>query len=107
MRLLEVPSSGADEQDGDVVVELVLLARLGVLERDLAPDGVAQVDLAVEQVEPRRRGRVLKVGHVRLGARVEGATASAGGIEDVDALDHHLAVDGAGDLDAAVAEAWS
>ena len=87
--LFEVPAAGADEEDGGRVVEFVTLFGGRVFEGDGAADGVAQVELAVEQVVPGGRGGVLEVGHEDLGAGVEG-------------VDDHLAVDGAGDLDAAV-----
>ena len=63
----------------------------GCLERDRAAHGVGQVALAVDDVLPGRRERVLEVGHEDLRARVE-------------RVDHHLAVDGPGDLDPAVEE---
>ena len=50
-----------------------------------------QVDLPFEQVVPRGCGRVFEIRHEDLRAAVEG-------------VDDHLAVDGAGDLDAAVEE---
>ena len=86
-----MPAARADEEDGGVVDELVTLFGGGVVEGDGAADGVAQVELAVEQVVPGGRGGVLEVGHEDLGAGVE-------------RVDDHLAVDGAGDLDAAVLE---
>ena len=60
--------------------------------RDVArscADRVAQVRLAVDEVRPGRRVRVLEVRHEDVRARVE-------------RVDDHLAVDRAGDLDAAV-----
>ena len=50
---------------------------------------VAEVDLALDQLVPGRRGRVLEIGHEHLGAAIE-------------RVDHHLGVGRAGDLDAAV-----
>jgi hypothetical protein len=81
---------GRTQQHGDLVGEVVLLA-VGTRELDRAAHRVLEVDLADHHVRPRRRRRVLAVGHEDLGARVEG-------------VDHHLAVDRAGDLDAAVGE---
>jgi hypothetical protein len=63
--------------------------RFGIFEGDGSADGVAEVDLAFDEVVPGGRGGVLEVGHEDLGAGVE-------------RVDDHLAVDGAGDLDAAV-----
>ena len=52
---------------------------------------VPQIDLALDHVGPGRRVGVLEVGHEDLGAGIE-------------RVDDHLAVDRAGDLDAAVQE---
>ena len=87
--LFQMPAAGADKEHGDFVVELVLLLRDGVGIGDGAADGVAQIDLAVEQVVPGGSARVLKVGHEDLGAGVE-------------RVDDHLAIDGPGNLNAAV-----
>ena len=48
-----------------------------------------KVALPFGEVAPRRGGGILKVGHVHVGAGIE-------------AVDDHLAIDGAGDLDAAI-----
>jgi hypothetical protein len=85
--LVEVPAARADLQGGDLVVELVFLAGL-VLEAELAADGLVEVDLALDLVVPLRAVGVLEVGHVGIGAGVEG-------------VDDHLGFDRAGDLDAA------
>ena len=92
--LLKVPATGADNQgrEGAVGAELVLLVAL--LEVDLAANSIVQVHLAVDHVVPGRGRGVLKVGHVGPDVGVEG-------------VDDHLAVRGAGDLDAAVAETRS
>ena len=88
--LLQVPAARADEEHGDLVVQRVAL--LALLERDRPLDRVREVLLAADDVLPRRRVRVLEVGHVDPRARVE-------------RVDDHLAVAGrAGDLDAAVLE---
>ena len=89
--LFEVPAARADEEHGGFVVERVVLAGGRVVEGDGAADGVDEVDLAVEEVVPGGRGGVFEVGHEDLRAGVE-------------RVDDHLAVDGAGDLDAAVLE---
>ena len=70
-----------------LLVQAVLL--LAGVELDRAVERVRQVDLALDAVLPGRRVRVLEVGHEHLRARVE-------------RVDHHLPVDRAGDLDAAV-----
>ncbi len=89
--LFEVPAARADEEHGGVVDEGVVLVGGGVVEGDGAADGVDEVELAVEEVLPGGRGGVFEVGHEDARAGVEG-------------VDDHLAVDGAGDLDAAVLE---
>jgi hypothetical protein len=56
-----------------------------------AGDGVAQIDLALDDVAPGGRQRVLEVGHEDVGARVE-------------RIDDHLPLDRAGDLHPPVAQ---
>ncbi len=88
--LLQVPASRADEEHGDLVVQRVAL--LALLERDRPLDRVREVLLAADDVLPRRRVRILEVGHVDARARVE-------------RVDDHLPVAGRpGDLDAPVLE---
>jgi len=89
--LFEVPAAGADEEDGGVVDEGVVLFGGGIGVGDGAADGVAEVELAVEEIFPGGGGGVFKVGHEDAGAGVEG-------------VDDHLAIDGAGDFYAAVLE---
>ncbi|KAI3485184.1 hypothetical protein L1887_51469 [Cichorium endivia] len=89
--LVEVPSTRAHEQHGGLALGLELVLLVVHLEVDAAVDGGAHVDLAVHQVGPGGRGRVLKVGHVGVGTRVE-------------RVDHHLAVDGTGDLHTSVTQ---
>ena len=89
MFLEQVPAARTDEQRRRLFVELILL--LAAVERDGAADRVAEVDVAIEVVRPRRRVRVFEVGHEDVRAGVE-------------RVDHHLAVDRAGDLTAPVAE---
>jgi hypothetical protein len=84
---VEVPAARTDLQGGDLVVQLVFLAGF-VLERQLAADGLVQVDLALDLVVPLRAVGVLEVGHVGISAGVEG-------------VDDHLGFDRAGDFGAA------
>jgi len=56
-----------------------------------AADRLAEVDLALDLVGPQRRVAVLEVGHVAVGARVEG-------------VDDHLGLHRAGDLHAAAVQ---
>ena len=87
--LRQMPAARAhDERRRLLVQPVALLARV---ELDRPPDRVAQVPLALDAVLPRRRARVLEVGHEHARARVEG-------------VDHHLAVDRARDLDPPVAQ---
>ena len=83
---IEVPAARTHDQGGDLVVELVGLAVL--LERNRAAHGVAHIDLAGDLVVPVRRVRIFEVGHVAVGAGVEG-------------VDDHLALDRTGDFHAA------
>src|SRR3990167_9749865 len=89
--LVEVPAARPHHQHRDLVVELVSLAVL--LECDRAARRVAQVRLPLEYVGPRRAVGVLESGHEGRGAAVE-------------RVDHHLAVGGTGDLDAAVEQVF-
>ncbi len=59
--LREVPATRPDDEDGRIVTELVALPVLLELDRPL--DGVFQVDLALDDVAPGGRVRVLEVGH--------------------------------------------
>ena len=67
------------------------VAALRRLEGDRPTNGVEQVDLSADAVLPRRGVRVLEVGHEAPRSRVQ-------------RVDHHLPIDRAGDLDAAVGE---
>ncbi len=89
--LFEVPAAWAHEEDGGVFDERVVLVRGGVVEGDGPADGVDEIELAVEEVFPGGCGGVFEVGHEDACAGVEG-------------VDDHLAVDRAGNLDAAVLE---
>ena len=89
--LRQVPAARAHQQHRGLLVEAIGLAAAAIVEGDLAAHRVHQVALAVELVGPGRRGRILEVRHVAGGAGIE-------------RVDHHLAVDRAGDLDAAVSQ---
>ena len=90
MFFVEVPATGADDQHRRVILEPVLLA-FGAGELDFVTDRVTQIDLALDHVLPGRRQRVLAVSHEYPGAGIQ-------------RIDHHLAVGGAGNLDAAILE---
>ena len=85
----QVPAARPDEQDRGLLLERVLLARLGGRERDRTADGVAEVVLPVDQVVPGGAVGVFEIRH---------EDARAG----VERVDDHLAVGGPGDLDAAI-----
>jgi len=85
MLLVEVPATWTHLQRGDLVIELVGLAFL--FQSQGAANRLAEIDLALNLVVPRRRIRIFEVGHVAVGARVE-------------RVDHHLGVDRTGDFDA-------
>src|SRR5215467_10412227 len=63
--------------------------RLRIFEGDRTAYRIDQIDLSFNQVLPGRRVGVLEIGHEDIGAAVQ-------------RIDYHLAVGGAGDLDAAV-----
>jgi hypothetical protein len=84
-----MPTTRANKQDSRLIDQLVMLAGCGIGVGDGAPDGIAEIDLTVEQVVPKRSARVLKISHEYLCAGVK-------------RVDDHLAVNGTGDLYAAV-----
>ncbi len=86
--LRQVPAARAHEQHGELLAQPVDLP-FRRRELDPAADRVGEVDVALDVVVPARRVRVLEVRHEDARARVE-------------RVDDHLAVDGAGDLDAAI-----
>ena len=90
MSLEQMPTARAHDQRRCTLVEPVRLA-VGILERELTADGVDQVALPCYDVLPCGRQRILEVGHETARTRVE-------------RIDHHLALDRTGDLDAAVLE---
>src|SRR5262245_24156120 len=85
----EMETPRADHQSGQRRFQLVPLAGFGRYIRNRAPDGVHQVRLAADDVGPARRSGVLEIGHVDLRTGIQ-------------RVDDHLAVDRAGDFDAAV-----
>ena len=92
MFLDQMPAARPRHDHGDLFVKRVFLA-VRIRERNRAPDRVAQVDLTLDHVRPRRRVRVLEVGHKNLRAGVE-------------RINRHLAIGRARDLDPAVADVW-
>src|SRR5216684_3028493 len=90
MALFQVPSARADDQRRHLFVEAILLS-LRAREGEGPLDGVDQVDLALDQVRPRGRVRILEVGHEHAGPGIE-------------RIDQHLAIGRACDLDPPVLE---
>ena len=88
MLLRQGPAAGADDEGGQLVVELIVLA-LGAPEGQGAADGRGKVLLTFQGGAPGGAVGVLEVGHEAPGAGVEG-------------VDDHLAVHRAGDLHPAV-----
>jgi hypothetical protein len=82
-----VPTARPHDQRRNLLVELVHLVVL--LEPDRPVDRVGEVPLPVDHVLPRRRVRILEIGHEDLRATVQ-------------RVDHHLAVCRPGDLDPAI-----
>ena len=66
----QMPAARPNHEHGGLLVEAVALPAAGVVVGDRPPHGVDQVGLAVEAVRPRRRVRVLEVGHEDRGPRV-------------------------------------
>ena len=83
---VQMPAARPHLQCRDLVVQLVALAVL--LERERAANRAAEVNLALDLVLPRRRIRILEIGHVAVSARIE-------------RVDHHLGFHRTGDLHAA------
>ena len=87
MLFVHVPAARTRYEHGNLVVQLVVLAVL--FQGNGATDGIAQVDLPVDDVVPFRAVRILQVRH-------EGQRAG------VKRIDDHLAIGGAGDFDATI-----
>ena len=85
--LVEVPAARAQNHHRGLFLQAVALAVL--LEADGAPHRVAQVDLPLHHVVPGRAVRILEVRH-------------EGGRARIERVDHHLALGGTGQLDAAI-----
>ena len=84
----QVPAARANHQYSRGLAQFVELS-FGAGVGDGAANGIAQVDLPLDDVTPGGRIGIFEIGHEDIGAGVE-------------RVDDHLAVDGAGDFDAAV-----
>ena len=90
MLLRQGPAAGADDEGGQLLVKLVILA-FGAGEGQGATDGRGEILLALQGGTPGGTMGILEVGHEALGAGVE-------------SIDDHLTVHRTGDLHAAVLE---
>ena len=88
MPLDQMPAAWPNDERRGLVAQAVALRRPGC-EGNRPAHGVAEILLALDDVLPGRRARVFEVRHEDTRARVQ-------------RVDHHLAVDRTGDLDAAV-----
>ena len=84
MLLQQMPAARTDEQRGGLLIQRVVLLAGG--KRDRPPHRIAQVELPIDVVRPRRRVRVFEVRHEDVRAAVE-------------RVDDHLPIDRTGDLD--------
>jgi hypothetical protein len=91
MPFAEVQPARPHDERRRLRIERVRLAVDGVDVVDRPRHGINQIALTGNDVRPCRRGRILEVRHEHLCARIE-------------RVDDHLAVHGAGNLDAAVAQ---
>src|SRR5207244_2406707 len=89
--LRQVPTTGPNQKGRGLPVQTVFLS-FGTRELQGPPHRVEQVQLALDDVPPRGRVRVLEIGHEHLGTRVQG-------------IDHHLPIGRPGDLDPSVLQA--
>jgi hypothetical protein len=89
--LVEMPSARAHHQDGRIGPERINLPGRRIAMLEAAAPAVAQVQLALDQIAPGRRGCVLEIRHEHARAGIEG-------------VDDHLAVGRTGDLDPAIAQ---
>ena len=90
VNLLEVPAAGTNDEGRCSLVELVVLS-LRRVERQRPTHRVDEVCLSLDHILPRRRECVLEIRHEDFRSRVE-------------RVDHHLSIDGSGDLDPPVVE---
>src|SRR5206468_2910778 len=88
--LRQVPTTGPNQKGRGLPVQTVFLS-FGTRELQGPPHRVEQVQLALDDVPPRGRVRVLEIGHEHLGARVQG-------------IDHHLPIGRPGDLDLSIVQ---
>src|SRR5438094_189586 len=85
-----MPAPWPDEQRSELLTQFVFFP-FRITEANNAPDGIAQIDLTLNHVGPRRRIRILEIRHKHFRTGVEG-------------VNHHLAISRPGDLDATVAQ---
>src|SRR5437660_1429891 len=88
--LWQMPTAGPNQKGRSLPVQAVFLP-FGTRELQGPPHRIEQVQLALNDVPPRGRVRVLEIGHEHLGARVQG-------------IDHHLPIGRPGDLDPSIVQ---
>src|SRR5205823_6173353 len=86
----QMPAPWPDEQRSELLTQFVFFP-FRITEANNAPDGIAQIDLTLNHVGPRRRIRILEIRHKHFRTGVEG-------------VNHHLAISRPGDLNATVAQ---
>ncbi len=84
-----MPAARPHDERRPLLARRVALAGLRLDVGQFSGPVILEIDLAFDQVRPGRRGGVLEIGHIDVGAGIE-------------CVDHHLAVDRPGELDAAV-----
>src|ERR1700730_2746174 len=70
MFLRQMPSSRAEKQHGDLIVEPIIFP-FGTCELDRSANRIAKVDLAFDHVCPSRRIGIFAIGHENFRTRIE------------------------------------
>ena len=90
MFFVQMPAARPNHQDCQVfLVQNVVFTTVRCHPVQIAGNGFAQRPLAGQQIFPSRRSRVLEIGHIDFGTRVQG-------------VDHHLGLHRAGNLNATI-----
>ena len=84
----QMPAARSHKQRGRLLIESILLA-IWIAKCNCAVDGITYIDLTLNRAFPGGGKRIFKIGHKDFRPRVQG-------------IDHHFALDRAGDLDAPV-----
>jgi hypothetical protein len=89
MLFRQVPAARPNQQDSCLRIQLVGLTCCWVGVGDGSPHGIAQIDVAVDQIAPGGSVGILEIGHEDARPRIQG-------------VDDHLSINGAGNFDAPV-----